>query len=307
MKITHSMLHDYLSYCEKQKRLDSKTLKAYRIDLEQFYQYAENRELSHALLNSYIRTLHERFRPNSAKRKIASLHAYFHYEYRCDVLSQNPMDKIETSFRQCRQLPRTIPLRQLEMMYRLLYEQKALGGSPYAQLCIHRDIAVLELLLGTGLRISELCHIEINNINFHEQYIRVLGKGNKERVLQIGNDALLQALLQYQQLRKKIDTNHPYFFINKFHERLSEQSVRNRIKQLCSQIHIDDNITPHMFRHTFATLLLEEDIDIRYIQHILGHSSITTTQIYTHIRSVKQADILNNKNPRNFIRLDHKQ
>ncbi len=301
MKMTQAMLQDYLSYCAKQKRLDPKTLKAYRIDLEQFYHYAKNQEISNELLNNYIRFLHERFRPNSTKRKLASLHAYFHYEYRCDTITINPMDKIETSFRQCKQLPRTIPLCQLEKMYRFLYEQKSQSSSSYAQLCIHRDIAVLELLLGSGLRISELCHMEMHQINFHEQYIRILGKGKKERILQIGNDTLFQALLQYHSLRKGIETRHAYFFINKFHERLSEQSVRNRIKQLCMSIHADENITPHMFRHTFATLLLEEDIDIRYIQHMLGHSSITTTQIYTHISSTKQADILNHKNPRNFI------
>lgn len=303
MILTSSILETYLTYCQNQKQLSDKTLKAYRIDLSQFHIYSDSIELTTEVLNNYIALLHTQYKPNSVKRKIATLHAFFHYLYVHEILDVNPMNRTQYTFRQTKALPRTISLKHLEPFYQTLYETIDQTLSPYQTFCVLRDIAVFELLLGTGLRISELCHLRYTDMDFHEQHIRILGKGNKERILQIGNTTLFQALLQYKRSRDLIETDHDYFFINKLHHRLSEQSVRNRLVSLCKQTNIKEHITPHMFRHTFATLLLEEDIDIRYIQHILGHSSITTTQIYTHIRSTKQADILNNKNPRNFIKI----
>lgn len=303
MKVTNSDLTIYLRYCRDQKKLSEKTMKSYRIDLLQFFDFYDNQEICVDLLNTYIQSLHYQFKPNTVKRKIATLHAFFHYLLMNDQIAFNPMDRIQTSFRQPKELPKTISLDHLEPFYKVLYQEREAAESSYEKFCSARDIAVFELLLGTGLRVSELTHLRFRDINFREQYIRIMGKGNKERILQIGNQTLYEALMTYKTLREDIPTNHDCFFINRYHNRLSEQSVRNRIFDLCAKSDIQEHLTPHMFRHTFATLLLEEDIDIRYIQHILGHSSITTTQIYTHIRSRKQAEILNHKNPRNFVKV----
>lgn len=303
MKIMVSDVVDYLHYCQDQKQLNEKTMKSYRIDLTQFYEFFNKEEVTTEGLNDYVQSLHFKFKPNTVKRKIASLHAFFRFAMIQDRIPANPMDRIETSFRHAKELPKTISLDHLEPFYKVLYQEANMAVSAYEKFCSIRDIAVFELLLGTGMRISELTHIRICDINFREQYIRIMGKGNKERILQIGNQTLYQALIKYKKLRETVSTKHDCFFINRHHNRLSEQSVRNRIFDLCEKSNIQVHLTPHMFRHTFATLLLEEDIDIRYIQHILGHSSITTTQIYTHIRSTKQAEILNNKNPRNFVKV----
>ncbi|MCL2761786.1 MAG: tyrosine-type recombinase/integrase, partial [Treponema sp.] len=134
--------------------------------------------------------------------------------------------------------------------------------------------------------------------------IRIMGKGAKERILQIGNPEVLSILRRHADENAAQIHKTGYFFVNRLSSRISEQSVRFLIKRLCAKAHINQNITPHMFRHSFATLLLEEDVDIRYIQRMLGHSSILTTQIYTQVSMAKQRQILTVKHPRNKISVE---
>lgn len=138
-------------------------------------------------------------------------------------------------------------------------------------------------------------------INFNDYIIKIYGKGSKERLIQICNKNVQRLMDEYRNEFYFELNNYNYFFINRLNNRLSEQSVRNMIADYTEKAKIQLHITPHMFRHSFATLLLEEDVDIRYIQQMLGHSSITTTQIYTHTSINKQKDILTVKHPRNKI------
>ena len=171
----------------------------------------------------------------------------------------------------------------------------------YQKKCVLRDIAVTELLFATGMRISELCSLRPDNINLVNGNINIYGKGAKERIIQVNNHQVLNALLTYKlEFLTEINCSE-FFFINRLNQRLSEQSVREMIKRYSAIAGINLHITPHMFRHSFATYLLEEDVDIRYIQQMLGHSSIQTTEIYTHVSMKKQKDILKNKHPRNNL------
>jgi len=156
-------------------------------------------------------------------------------------------------------------------------------------------------LFGTGIRVSELCSLSKEIINDDFALIKVNGKGRKERTIQISNDEIKETLKCYYLLFKDKIEKSNYFFINRLGNRLSEQSVRLMIRKYRLQCDITKNITPHIFRHSFATLLLENDVDIKYIQAILGHSSIVTTQIYTHVNSEKQSEILHLKHPRNEL------
>ena len=141
----------------------------------------------------------------------------------------------------------------------------------------------------------------VDDINLSDKFIRVYGKGSKERIIQIENSDVLLALRKYNDAFSTEIQSGGFFFINRLNNRLSEQSVRFMINKYVAKAGVLMHITPHMFRHSFATLLLEEDVDIRYIQQLLGHSSIVTTQIYTHVTSNKQKYILNTKHPRNRI------
>lgn len=294
-------IDNYLNFCQYQKRLDGKTLKAYRIDLGQFSSQLPISSFSLVtteLLETYISMLHKTYQPRTVKRKIASLKALFHYlEYK-DIVPINPFHKIQVKFREPVILPKTIPLNTIESFLSTMYQQQEVSNTPFQKKCVLRDIAVIELLFATGMRISELCSLKPSDINLYNGDILIYGKGGKERRVQIGSNDVISILKKYQlEYQAEIQTCG-YFFVNRLHQRLSEQSVREMINKYTSLAAIDLHITPHMFRHSFATCLLEADVDIRYIQEMLGHSSINVTQIYTHVAMAKQKDILTTKHPR---------
>ena len=303
MNTLDNYITEYLEYCEYRKRLDSKSLKAYRIDLKQYDTFSCNLQegLSRNTLDSFITTLHKQYKPKTVKRKIASLKAFFHYlEYK-DLLAENPFNKLDVHFREAKLLPKTIPFHSIQKFLSVLYEQKSHASSEYQLRCYIRDIAVIELLFATGMRISELCSLKPTDIDLESNTVLIYGKGAKERILQLGNPNVLSALISYQDTFKNEINYCGYFFVNKLKHKLSDQSVRFMINHYAELAGIEQHITPHMFRHSFATLLLEQDVDIRYIQKMLGHSSISTTEIYTHVSNNKQKDILMNKHPRNLM------
>lgn len=292
---------NYLEYCSSQKRLDTKTIKAYRIDLKQFmlfFNNTDNLSLSVADIESFIQHLHQNFKPKTVKRKLASLKAFFHYlEYR-SIIEINPFNRINTKFREPLLLPKTIPLHTVEKLLSTMYKEYALSHTAYRKKRTFLDIAVLETLFSTGMRISELCNLKRSDVDMHDAVIRIYGKGAKERILQIGNKDVISLLKSYEDEYVSEIQNSGYFFTTPNATPLSDQVVRRMINKYCSLAAIEMHITPHMFRHTFATSLLEADVDIRYIQEMLGHSSITVTEIYTHVTLSKQKDILTNKHPR---------
>ncbi len=302
MNNLQALIENYLKYCSTQKRLDEKTLKAYRIDLRQFSEQTsafDIADITPEVLEAYIGELHKKYKPKTVKRKIASLKALVHYlEYK-EIILQNPFNKIQVRFREPVILPKTIPLHTVETLLTTIYRQRSNAKTDYQKRNALRDAAVAELLFATGMRISELCTLKNADVNLYDGTILIHGKGDKERRIQIGNDAVLHVLKEY---RKDFDMeiqNCNHFFANQSGKALSDQSVRRMINKYSSLAAIDLHITPHMFRHTFATSLLEADVDIRYIQEMLGHSSINITEIYTHVALAKQKNILSTKHPRN--------
>ena len=306
MNNLQNIINTYLDFCQFQKRLDAKTLKAYRIDLKQYTEFVSDdfdTAILISTLENFITTLHTKFKPKTVKRKIASLKAFFHYlEYK-DLITFNPFSKLQIKFREPFTLPKTIPIHTIEAFLSTLYRQLGLCNTDFERKCVIRDIAVIELLFATGMRISELCSLKPENIDLISGNIDIYGKGAKERKIQIGNPNVINALVSYQSEFSEYITCSGYFFTNRLKHRLSEQSVREMINKYSAIAGIDLHITPHMFRHSFATYLLEEDVDIRYIQQMLGHSSIQTTEIYTHVSMKKQKDILVNKHPRNGLKV----
>ncbi len=306
MNTLNDYVAEYIEYCEYRKRLDRKTLKAYRIDLKQYMDYLQNISefYSKDNLDQYITHLHKQYKPKTVKRKIASLKAFFHYMEYKEILSENPFARLDIRFREAKLLPKTIPFHIIQTFLSTIYRQKEQAVSEYQLRCCIRDIAVIELLFATGIRISELCSLRPSDIDFVSNNLLIYGKGAKERILQIGNPEVLSALSLYHKTFKSDIDACGYFFVNRLQKKLSDQSVRYMITHYAKLAGIEQHLTPHMFRHSFATLLLEQDVDIRYIQRMLGHSSISTTEIYTHVSNVKQKDILVNKHPRNFMEVN---
>lgn len=306
MHTLESYIIEYLEYCKYRKRLDAKTLKAYGIDLKQYHQFSPTLPdcLQKETVDRFITELHKKYKSKTIKRKIASLRAFFHYlEYK-DLLTENPFAKLDIRFREAKLLPKTIPFHSIQKFLTTLYEQKELAQSAYQLRCRIRDIAVIELLFATGMRISELCSLKPADLDLESGNILIYGKGAKERILQIGNAEVLSALTLYQENFAADIAACGFFFVNRLGNRLSDQSVRFMIDHYAHLAGLEQHITPHMFRHSFATLLLEQDVDIRYIQQMLGHSSISTTEIYTHVSNTKQKDILVNRHPRNLMEVN---
>ena len=306
MNTLRNYISEYIEYCEYRKRLDSKTLKAYKIDLKQFEIFCTDLSDCFAknVVDDFITNLHKQYKPKTVKRKIASLKAFFHHMEYKELLNENPFAKLDIRFREAKLLPKTIPFHSIQTFLSTLYTQKELAESEYQLRCCIRDIAVIELLFATGMRISELCSLKPSDIDFESSNILIYGKGAKERIIQLGNQEVISALILYQETFKKDIEICGYFFVNRLQHKLSDQSVRFMINHYAELAGNSQHITPHMFRHSFATLLLEQDVDIRYIQRMLGHSSISTTEIYTHVSNTKQKDILTNKHPRNQMNVN---
>ena len=301
MTIQYTQLKEkYLNFCKNRKNLDQKTIKSYRIDLQQYGVYYQMNNLDcieKGSIEQYIDHMHNKFKPKSVKRKIASLKAFFHYLEIEDLIDINPFHKLQIKYKEPFILPKTIPINNIESIINYAYEQYKKATTAYSKKVALRNILILELLFATGMRISELCSLKANRLDFNDYIIKIYGKGSKERLIQICNENVRRLIDKYI-LTMKPGENE-FFFLNRLNKRLSEQSVRYMIDDYAKKAQITQHITPHMFRHSFATLLLEEDVDIRYIQQMLGHSSITTTQIYTHTSIGKQKAILAAKHPRN--------
>ena len=294
-------IDEFLNYCRYHKKLSDKTIRAYKIDLSQYGVFSN--ELSKQALWDYIEYLNKKYKPKTAKRKLATLKAFIHFLLLQDLIDFNPFDKLETTIKEPLLLPKTIPLGVIAKLISFSYQQIVFAKSDYQIRSAVRNTAILELLFATGARVAEICTLRSDNVDLLGNSVKFYGKGSKERIIPIENFAVLSILRKYHSLFEKEIPDSGYFFVNKLGRRMTEQSVRNMINFYCNQCGVDMHITPHMFRHSFATLLLEEDVDIRYIQRMLGHSSITTTQIYTHVTSAKQKEILKTKHPRNKLNI----
>lgn len=294
-------IDEFINYCRYHKKLSEKTIRAYKIDLSQYGVFSN--ELSKQALWDYIEYLNKKYKPKTSKRKLATLKAFIHFLLLQDLIDFNPFDKLETTIKEPLLLPKTIPLGVIAKLISFSYQQIVFAKSDYQIRSAVRNTAILELLFATGARVAEICTLRSDNVDLLGNSVKFYGKGSKERIIPIENFAVLSILRKYHSLFEKEIPDSGYFFVNKLGRRMTEQSVRNMINFYCKQCGVDMHITPHMFRHSFATLLLEEDVDIRYIQRMLGHSSITTTQIYTHVTSAKQKEILKTKHPRNKLNI----
>lgn len=298
-EIIQEMEH-YLHICEVQRELNDKTVKAYRIDITQFLDYLTGNQLlvDKIGINHYLDNLHNKYKQRTVKRKIASVKAFFNYLGYEEKIESNPFNKVRVRFKEEQLLPRSISQEIIEKLLKYMYQQRSNGElSKWKRRLLLRDICVIELLFMTGIRISELCELHRDAIDLLKGTICVYGKGSKERIIPIGNDKVLQLLQEYEkEFEMEIEGS---FFVNRYGEPLSTQSVRLMIQHYTKAAGIEQHITPHMIRHSFATLLLEEGVDIRIIQQLLGHASIVTTQIYTNVASEKKKKILETYHPRN--------
>ena len=292
----------YLEYCEYRKELDRKTLKAYRIDLRQYFEYICVDEPDKEKIEEYVTHLHKSYKQKTVKRKIASIKAFYNYLEETEIIAESPFRKIKVKFKETVTLPRIIPREEIEKLLNHMY-QCLNESNKFSRKYMLRDVAVIEVFFATGARVYEISNIREDSINLNTGLIRLMGKGGKERYVQISNTSILEVLKKYYDENEQSIKKSGYFFVNNRESRYTEQSIRLMLKKYTKQAGIERNITPHMFRHSFATYLIEEGVDVSCVQQILGHSSIKTTQIYIHIAAKKQAEILKELHPRNNMKI----
>lgn len=303
-----TVLKDFLFHCEFEKKLNSKTISAYRIDLYQFKDFIELNcfgscieDISKQIIKSYLREI-SNFKPKTIKRKVASIKAMFNYfDYESDVFN-NPFKKIKIQIKEPLILPTVMNIAEIKSIFNRLYNEhsKAIDIESFKYKTQLKNLIIFELLFATGMRVSELCRLKTEDIDLSTGYLKIFGKGSKERIIQICSKDIIIMLRKYKRIFKPKE----FFLINRLGNPVSTQSVRSLVRKYVKSLNLKKHITPHTFRHSFATLLLEADVDIKYIQHLLGHSSIVTTQIYTHINNSKLKKILSTKHPRGKIKLD---
>lgn len=301
---------EFINHCKYEKNLSEKTIKAYSSDLSQLGTFLIEKDLSleiEQITKHEIRGFLEAIstlKPKSIKRKVATMKAMFGYLEFEDKIHVSPFRKMKIKIQEFKGLPRVMDIKDVNTIFKLAYSRITLCKdlSKFSYLESLRNIVVIELLFGTGARVSEISNLFDDNIDLSSGSLKIKGKGNKERIIQICNKETLKVLKKYHKcFKRKIQNSGGFFLVNRLGKKLSDQSIRGIVKNLSNEAKIPNHITPHVFRHTLATLLLEKDVDIKYIQSILGHSSIMTTQIYTHVNREKQRQILTIKHPRKDI------
>lgn len=278
------VLAEYIEFLEVEKGLARNTLDAYKCDLEEFIEFCVKRNLTcfenvkRSDLNAYILQMHEKkYLPASVMRKIASLRGFFKWMNANEIISSNPALTIEQP-----KLPKRLP----KVM--TVEEINAILNQNLTEI----QSVILELLYGCGLRVSELVNLKVSDIDIKSKYLQCIGKGSKERLVPLGKKAV-SALNKFLPKRdfsvKKYNLKTKNLLINNEGRQLTRQDVYTFISEQGKKIH--KHISPHTLRHSFATHLLENGADLRVVQELLGHSNVSTTQLYTHISKKRLKDV----------------
>lgn len=284
----------YLEYLSKQKRLNEKTLKAYRLDLKQYMNYVEEHADSFfytkRTIEGYIETLCQKNKPKTIKRKVTSIRVFFEYLTLKEMIESNPFNDLHFEIEEkSAVIPKTIPLNYIEKLFSIMYEQKNHPKTERERRYTIRSIAIVQLLFTTGIRVSELCNLTPNDIDFRKKSIFISVKGTGERQLQIDNDEVFLALKEYRnEFQSEIkETN--IFFVNGLGRGCSENFIYRTIRKYVKIFSTELHITPHMFRSSLAKSLLEEKMDIRDVQQLLGHSSVKVTETYVSTKKLEES------------------
>lgn len=293
------IIENYMQYLKTTKNLSDKTLNAYAIDLKQFISNESNYLSPNICLYvDYLSScLH--LKDSSIKRKIISIHAFYEYLVLQDIIDHSPFNKLKFKFKQELKLPKTLTIYEVQHLLNC-FEIDASKLSNFKKIQYIRDCALIDLLVSTGIRIAEASAITFDDIILHQHTILIHGKGRKQRLIYISSSITwdrITTLLKYQ---KSLKINN-YLFTNRYNNQLSTQSIENIYSKYAIKAKINPKSTPHYLRHTFATNLLSNGADLRSVQEILGHASVSTTQIYTEISSHRKMQVLKKFNYRNKL------
>ncbi|XEO93100.1 site-specific tyrosine recombinase XerD [Latilactobacillus sakei] len=290
------LIQDYLHYLKIERGLSENTRQSYRQDLKQYQQFLESQKLPtftedrFVVLNFLQAQTAAHKAQSSIARSISTLRKFYQYLTREGHIQKDPMLQIDSP-KQGRHLPAVLSSEEIERLLKTPDTSTPLGL---------RDRAILEVLYATGLRVSELVHLKLTDLHLSLGLIQTLGKGDKERIIPIG-DVAVDWINQYLERSRNQLTkgkNSPYLFVNFHGNGLTRQGIWKNLKAIVQAAGIEKDVTPHTLRHSFATVLLENGADLRIVQELLGHSDISTTQIYTHISKKHLTEVYQRSHPR---------
>jgi integrase/recombinase XerD len=279
-----NIIEDYKEYLDFERGLSDNTYYAYASDIKKLYDFLilkgydfTPQKVSYKILTEFIIYIAEiGLSDKTQSRIISALKSFYKYMIIEELIDSDPTSLLETP-KLGRKLPSVLSVEEIENILAAIDVSNPLG---------HRNRAIIEVLYGCGLRVSELAELKISNIFFDEEFIRVIGKGDKQRLVPFGKAVNQEINNYYKSFRNHINPKKgqsDYLFLNRRGNKLTRVMIFNIVKDACNKAGIEKNISPHTFRHTFATHLIEGGADLRVVQEMLGHESITTTEIYTHI------------------------
>ncbi|MCQ2957617.1 MAG: tyrosine recombinase XerC [Candidatus Gastranaerophilales bacterium] len=294
----NKLLEEFMVYLEVERNLSKHTLRAYTGDIEHFLYWL--RDLSFADVNTNTIRLYFsqiqvfEYSKTTLARKIAALRTFFRFLYREKIVEYNPADVLRSP-KKPKKLPSFLNEDEIEQIFELITPDNPSDA---------RNRAILEVLYACGMRVSELCGLNFGNLNLEENEITVFGKGAKERIVLISERAKKYLNLYLKDFRKVYAVENEYInektpvFINSVGYRLNQRSVNKCLEKISEKVEIHKKISPHVFRHSFATKLLEKGADLRVVQELLGHASISNTQIYTHVSTERLKQAYTKAHPR---------
>jgi site-specific recombinase XerD len=266
----------FLRYCEGERQLSANTVAAYRQDLAEFCTFFSGSNIGEITGNKLVSysehmSSQRKLAPATVKRRLACLRAMFSRLVRQDVLKESPFGSVDIRVRLPTRLPRCLGASDMRTLLRA------------AEQACHTTRLATILLFATGVRVSELTAIRIQDIDFDQRSVRIFGKGSRERQVFLPDDGIVALVREYIATKHEPEQTSDRLLINARGRPASSTCIRNRLKTLAEKAGVTRRVTPHMLRHTAATTLMEGGVDIRFVQRLLGHQTIATTQLYTHV------------------------
>jgi integrase/recombinase XerC len=301
MESLRKNLQDFILYLQIEKNASQHTVNNYRSDIERFFEFAADQgagetslfDVTPILIRAYLASLKEEdFARRTIARRVAALRSFFRFLCRESIVEENPFNTIHTP-----KLEKKLPV------FLDINEVTAILDLPTKDDLGRRDAAVLELLYATGVRVSELAGLSIEDVDFARGYVLVYGKGAKERVVPVGRQAIktVESYVAHNRPRlcsKNPGKSHRKLFVNSKGGPLTDRSIRRILDKYVNMLAINKNVSPHTIRHSFATHLLNNGADLRSVQELLGHVNLSTTQLYTHVTKERLKEVYLHAHPR---------
>ncbi|MEN2344922.1 site-specific tyrosine recombinase XerD [Lentilactobacillus parabuchneri] len=293
----HEQIEDYLHYLQVERGLSANTIQSYRQDLQEADAFFKTQtksiaEIDQFVILNFLEQLQQQHKArNTVIRVVSTLRRFFQYLVQFGVIKDDPMLKVDSP-KKAQTLPDVLTVTQVNQLLSMPNINQKLGI---------RDRAILETLYATGLRVSELVNLKLGDLHLPMNFLQTIGKGDKERIIPI-SDVAVDWLNRYLTTTRVAlldgKPNTEFIFLNAHGRQLTRQAIWLMIKKYVNQAGIKRHVTPHTLRHSFATHLLENGADLRIVQELLGHSDISTTQIYTHVSHQHLTEVYNKYHPR---------